>query len=171
MFSSGSFSNHFLQNQCLQPILKCGLSDCNGRSLIDAEPLTTSDDKNCIFESQSRRKIEFHVPKLLGGVLFHCFIFPHILHTSNFFLTFSDFHTRLQAPEELCSRSRSQQLELRFLRQLLQLHSATLQKIKKEADQLEASDQKGNQENLSGDKRFKAFGLNTNEGSVWCTRT
>lgn len=87
------------------------------------------------------------------------------------FLTFSDFHTRLQAPEELCSRSRSQQLELRFLRQLLQLHSATLQKIKKEADQLEASDQKGNQENLSGDKRFKAFALNTNEGSVWCTRT
>uniref|UniRef100_I3J0H8 HAUS augmin-like complex, subunit 5 n=1 Tax=Oreochromis niloticus TaxID=8128 RepID=I3J0H8_ORENI len=47
-----------------------------------------------------------------------------------------------KAPEELCSRSRSQQLELRFLRQLLQLHSATLQKIKKEADQLEASDQK-----------------------------
>uniref|UniRef100_A0A3Q4MTP0 HAUS augmin-like complex, subunit 5 n=1 Tax=Neolamprologus brichardi TaxID=32507 RepID=A0A3Q4MTP0_NEOBR len=47
-----------------------------------------------------------------------------------------------KAPEELCSRSRSQQLELRFLRQLLHLHSATLQKIKKEADQLEASDQK-----------------------------
>ncbi|XP_063323075.1 HAUS augmin-like complex subunit 5 [Pelmatolapia mariae] len=47
-----------------------------------------------------------------------------------------------KTPEELCSRSRSQQLELRFLRQLLQLHSATLQKIKKEADQLEASDQK-----------------------------
>lgn len=47
-----------------------------------------------------------------------------------------------KAPEELCSRSRSQQLELRFLSQLLQLHSATLQKIKKEAEQLYASDQK-----------------------------
>ncbi|XP_047443813.1 HAUS augmin-like complex subunit 5 [Mugil cephalus] len=48
-----------------------------------------------------------------------------------------------KAPEELCSQSRSQQLELRFLRQLLQLTSATLQKTKKEAEQqLHASDQK-----------------------------
>ncbi|XP_035508695.1 HAUS augmin-like complex subunit 5 [Morone saxatilis] len=47
-----------------------------------------------------------------------------------------------RAPEELCSQTRSQQLELRFLRQLLQLHSATLQKIQKEAEQLHASDQK-----------------------------
>ncbi len=57
-------------------------------------------------------------------------------------------HT-LQAPEELCSQTRSQQLELRFLRQLLQLHSATLQKIQKEAESLHASDQKGNQGNWS----------------------
>ncbi|XP_073332839.1 HAUS augmin-like complex subunit 5 [Pagrus major] len=46
-----------------------------------------------------------------------------------------------RAPEELCSQTRSQQLELRFLRQLLQLHSATLQKIQKEAELLHASDQ------------------------------
>ncbi|KAF3834711.1 hypothetical protein F7725_027269 [Dissostichus mawsoni] len=54
---------------------------------------------------------------------------------------------RLQAPtfsslEELCSQARSQQLELRFLRQLLQLHSATLQNIQKEAELLHAPDQK-----------------------------
>lgn len=48
----------------------------------------------------------------------------------------------LKAPEELCSQTRSQQLELRFLRQLVQLHSATLQKIQKEAELLHASDQK-----------------------------
>ncbi|XP_070764445.1 HAUS augmin-like complex subunit 5 [Enoplosus armatus] len=47
-----------------------------------------------------------------------------------------------RAPEELCSQTRSQQLELRFLRQLLQLHSAALQKIQKEAESLHASDQK-----------------------------
>ncbi|XP_071343918.1 HAUS augmin-like complex subunit 5 [Trachinotus anak] len=47
-----------------------------------------------------------------------------------------------KAPEELCFQARSQQLELRFLRQLLQLHSATLQKIQKEAKMLHASDQK-----------------------------
>ncbi|XP_019112345.2 HAUS augmin-like complex subunit 5 [Larimichthys crocea] len=47
-----------------------------------------------------------------------------------------------RAPEELCSQTRSQQLELRFLRQLLQLHSTTLQKIQKEAELLHASDQK-----------------------------
>ncbi|XP_037624764.1 HAUS augmin-like complex subunit 5 [Sebastes umbrosus] len=47
-----------------------------------------------------------------------------------------------RAPEELCSRARSQQLELRFLRQLLQLHSATSQKIQKETELLHASDQK-----------------------------
>ncbi|KAF3834726.1 hypothetical protein F7725_027284 [Dissostichus mawsoni] len=46
------------------------------------------------------------------------------------------------APEELCSQARSQQLELRFLRQLLQLHSATLQNIQKEAELLHAPDQK-----------------------------
>ncbi|XP_070688573.1 HAUS augmin-like complex subunit 5 [Pempheris klunzingeri] len=46
-----------------------------------------------------------------------------------------------RAPEELCSQTRSQQLELRFLRRLLHLHSATLQKIQKEAELLHASDQ------------------------------
>ncbi|KAK2835529.1 hypothetical protein Q5P01_016013 [Channa striata] len=47
-----------------------------------------------------------------------------------------------RAPEELCSQARSQKLELRFLRQLVRLHSATLQKIQKEAEHLHASDQK-----------------------------
>ncbi|GAA6214073.1 HAUS augmin-like complex subunit 5 [Lates japonicus] len=47
-----------------------------------------------------------------------------------------------KAPEDLCFQARSQQLELRFLRQLLQFHSATLQKIQKEAETLHASDQK-----------------------------
>ncbi|KAI4789553.1 hypothetical protein KUCAC02_035169 [Chaenocephalus aceratus] len=47
-----------------------------------------------------------------------------------------------RAPEELCSQARSQQLELRFLRQLLQLHSATLQDTQKEAALLHAPDQK-----------------------------
>ncbi|XP_034439923.1 HAUS augmin-like complex subunit 5 [Hippoglossus hippoglossus] len=47
-----------------------------------------------------------------------------------------------KAPEDLCLHARSQQLELRFLRQLLQLHSATLQKIQKETEMLHASDQK-----------------------------
>ncbi|XP_056234838.1 HAUS augmin-like complex subunit 5 [Seriola aureovittata] len=47
-----------------------------------------------------------------------------------------------KAPEELCFQARSQQLELRFLRQLLQLQSAALQKIQKEAKMLHASDQK-----------------------------
>ncbi|XP_041861816.1 HAUS augmin-like complex subunit 5 isoform X2 [Melanotaenia boesemani] len=47
-----------------------------------------------------------------------------------------------KAPEELCSLSRSQQLELRFLHQLLELYSATLQRVQKEAEQLHVSDQK-----------------------------
>ncbi|KAF3690916.1 HAUS augmin-like complex subunit 5 [Channa argus] len=47
-----------------------------------------------------------------------------------------------RAPEELCSHARSQKLELCFLRQLLQLHSATLQKIQNEAELLHISDQK-----------------------------
>lgn len=47
-----------------------------------------------------------------------------------------------RAPEELCSQTCSQRLELRFLHQLLQLNSATLQKIQKEAALLHASDQK-----------------------------
>ncbi|XP_034053961.1 HAUS augmin-like complex subunit 5 [Gymnodraco acuticeps] len=47
-----------------------------------------------------------------------------------------------RAPEELCSQARSQQLELRFLRQLLKLHSATLQDIQKEVELLHAPDQK-----------------------------
>uniref|UniRef100_UPI0037E8C707 HAUS augmin-like complex subunit 5 n=1 Tax=Semicossyphus pulcher TaxID=241346 RepID=UPI0037E8C707 len=47
-----------------------------------------------------------------------------------------------RAPEELASQTRSQQLELRFLRQLLQLHTASLQKTEKEAELLHASDQK-----------------------------
>lgn len=50
----------------------------------------------------------------------------------------------LEAPEALCSQVRSHKLELRFLRQLLHLHSATQQKIQNEADQLHAPDQKGN---------------------------
>lgn len=48
-----------------------------------------------------------------------------------------------KAPEELCCQARSQKLELRFIRQLLQLHSATLLKIQKEAEHLHAPDQKG----------------------------
>ncbi|XP_013856206.1 HAUS augmin-like complex subunit 5 [Austrofundulus limnaeus] len=61
--------------------------------------------------------------------------------------SFSNFCQNLafplyKAPEELCSQVRSQQLELRFLRELLQLYSATLQKVQKEAEQLHASDQK-----------------------------
>lgn len=61
--------------------------------------------------------------------------------------TFSDLCQSLmlplyKAPEELCSQTRSQQLELRFLRQLLQFHSASKQKIQKEAELLHASDQK-----------------------------
>ncbi|XP_026160684.1 HAUS augmin-like complex subunit 5 [Mastacembelus armatus] len=47
-----------------------------------------------------------------------------------------------RAPEELCSQVRSQKLELCFLHHLVQLQSATLQKIQKEAEQLHASDQK-----------------------------
>ncbi|XP_071777918.2 HAUS augmin-like complex subunit 5 [Centroberyx gerrardi] len=47
-----------------------------------------------------------------------------------------------RAPEELCSQARSQHLELRFLRQLLQLHSAALQKIQTQAELLHAPDQK-----------------------------
>ncbi|XP_034738483.1 HAUS augmin-like complex subunit 5 [Etheostoma cragini] len=47
-----------------------------------------------------------------------------------------------RAPEELCSHARSQQLELRFLQQLRQLHYVTLQKIQKETELLHASDQK-----------------------------
>ena len=60
------------------------------------------------------------------------------------FLWLNRLLLKLQAPEELCSRARSQQLELRFLRQLLQLHSATLQNIQKEVELLHAPDQKGN---------------------------
>lgn len=48
-----------------------------------------------------------------------------------------------QAPEHLCSQARSQQLELRFLHQLLTLHLATQQKMEREAELLHASDQKG----------------------------
>ncbi|XP_065812075.1 HAUS augmin-like complex subunit 5 [Labrus bergylta] len=47
-----------------------------------------------------------------------------------------------RAPEGLCCQARSQKLELRFLCQLLQLHSASLQKTQKEAELLHASDQK-----------------------------
>nr|XP_046247628.1 HAUS augmin-like complex subunit 5 [Scatophagus argus] len=47
-----------------------------------------------------------------------------------------------RASEELCSQACSQQLELRFLRHILELHSATLQKTQKEAALLHASDQK-----------------------------
>ncbi|XP_028260226.1 HAUS augmin-like complex subunit 5 [Parambassis ranga] len=47
-----------------------------------------------------------------------------------------------KAPEELCFQSRSQELELHFLRQLLQLHFATKQKVQGETEQLHASDQK-----------------------------
>ncbi|XP_076009118.1 HAUS augmin-like complex subunit 5 [Genypterus blacodes] len=47
-----------------------------------------------------------------------------------------------RAPEELCSQARSRQLELRFLRQLLRLHSATLKKIQNEEALLHLPDQK-----------------------------
>ncbi|KAL6107943.1 haus5 [Pungitius sinensis] len=47
-----------------------------------------------------------------------------------------------RAPEELCSHVCGQQLELRFLRQSLQLYSVTSQKIQKETELLHASDQK-----------------------------
>ncbi|KAM9848363.1 HAUS augmin-like complex subunit 5 [Aulostomus maculatus] len=47
-----------------------------------------------------------------------------------------------RAPEDLCSQARNKQLELRFLRQLLQLHSVTLQKTQKDTELLPASDQK-----------------------------
>uniref|UniRef100_M4AWP6 HAUS augmin-like complex, subunit 5 n=1 Tax=Xiphophorus maculatus TaxID=8083 RepID=M4AWP6_XIPMA len=47
-----------------------------------------------------------------------------------------------RAPEELCFQLLSQQLELRFLRELLQLYSATLQKVEKDSELLHASDQK-----------------------------
>ncbi|XP_068447538.1 HAUS augmin-like complex subunit 5 [Clinocottus analis] len=61
--------------------------------------------------------------------------------------TFSSLRQNLafplyKAPEELCSQARSQHLELRFLRQSLQLHSATSQKIQKEMELLHAADQK-----------------------------
>ncbi|KAM7388231.1 hypothetical protein PAMP_024422 [Pampus punctatissimus] len=67
----------------------------------------------------------------------------HRLHS----LTFSSMCRSMtfplyRAPEELCSQACSQQLEMRFLRQLLQLHSTTLQKTQKEAELLHASDQK-----------------------------
>ncbi|KAM3875650.1 HAUS augmin-like complex subunit 5 [Diretmus argenteus] len=47
-----------------------------------------------------------------------------------------------RAPEELCSQVRSQHLELRFLHQLQQLHTTTLQKIQKQAELLPEADQK-----------------------------
>ncbi|KAM9761708.1 HAUS augmin-like complex subunit 5 isoform 1-T2 [Menidia menidia] len=47
-----------------------------------------------------------------------------------------------KAPEDLCAQSRSQQLELRFLRQLLHLHTISMQRLQKETEQLPASDQK-----------------------------
>lgn len=47
-----------------------------------------------------------------------------------------------KAPEHLCSQARSQQLELRFLHQILTLHLAAQQKMEKEAELLHASDQK-----------------------------
>ncbi|XP_008406140.1 HAUS augmin-like complex subunit 5 [Poecilia reticulata] len=67
----------------------------------------------------------------------------HRLQASNF----SSLHESLKfplykAPEELCFQLLSQQLELRFLRELLQLYSATLQKVEKDSEQLHASDQK-----------------------------
>ncbi|XP_029904900.1 HAUS augmin-like complex subunit 5 [Myripristis murdjan] len=62
----------------------------------------------------------------------------------------SSFHSLCQsmafplyrAPEELCSQACSQHLELRFLCQLLKLHSTTLQKLQKQAESLHAPDQK-----------------------------
>lgn len=47
-----------------------------------------------------------------------------------------------RAPEELCAHARSQWLELRYLKQLLQLQRATLKNTQKEAELLHASDQK-----------------------------
>lgn len=49
----------------------------------------------------------------------------------------------LQAPEDLCGQARSLQLDLRFLHQILKVHSAILQEVQKEAESLHASDQKG----------------------------
>uniref|UniRef100_A0A8C5I680 HAUS augmin-like complex subunit 5 n=1 Tax=Gouania willdenowi TaxID=441366 RepID=A0A8C5I680_GOUWI len=60
------------------------------------------------------------------------------LHSSVFSLHFPMY----KAPEELCFLISSQQVELRFLCQMLQLHSATTEKIQKETEQLHASDQK-----------------------------
>ncbi|XP_054907411.1 HAUS augmin-like complex subunit 5 [Poeciliopsis prolifica] len=67
----------------------------------------------------------------------------HRLQASNFNSLRESLNFPLyKAPEELCFQLLSQQLELRFLRELLQLHSATLQKVEKDSEQLYASDQK-----------------------------
>ncbi|CAL8308303.1 unnamed protein product [Lota lota] len=47
-----------------------------------------------------------------------------------------------RAPEELCSQARSQDFELRFLRQLLRLHNTSLHKVQKQVETLHAPDQK-----------------------------
>ncbi|KAK0153932.1 HAUS augmin-like complex subunit 5 [Merluccius polli] len=47
-----------------------------------------------------------------------------------------------RAPEELCSQARSQDFELRFLRQLLHLHNTSLHKVQKQVELLHAPDQK-----------------------------
>lgn len=62
-----------------------------------------------------------------------------------------------QAPEELCAHARSQQLDWRFLQQILKLYAAVLQETQKKAELLHASDQKGNQDAfLLGEKSFLA---------------
>ncbi|CAL8395946.1 unnamed protein product [Boreogadus saida] len=47
-----------------------------------------------------------------------------------------------RAPEELCARARSQDFELRFLRQLLRHHNTSLHKVQKRVELLHAPDQK-----------------------------
>ncbi|XP_068175143.1 HAUS augmin-like complex subunit 5 isoform X2 [Antennarius striatus] len=47
-----------------------------------------------------------------------------------------------RAPEELCSQTRTLQLQLRFFKQVLKLHRDTHRKIQMEAEMLHASDQK-----------------------------
>ncbi|KAM4628853.1 HAUS augmin-like complex subunit 5 [Polymixia lowei] len=47
-----------------------------------------------------------------------------------------------KAPEELCSQACSQYLELRFLCQMLYLHTTTLQKVQKQTELLHVPDQK-----------------------------
>lgn len=81
--------------------------------------------------------------------------------------TFLPFLT--QAPEELCSHACAQQLELRFLRQSLQLYAVTSQKIQKETELLHASDQKGRGE--LNQKDVNKLKIHTKEAVFVCFYT